>query len=131
MVTASATRERTFPGSRALLIFAGVILLATSAWFVSSRIDSGDATCGAAVIPTMRTGQDAPSGCGRTMALRATLSVVILAAGILLIVLGVGDQPMSTGSSVAILATALVVSVMIVLVNEGVRSQGLLALLLP
>lgn len=62
------------------------------------------------------------------MALRAGLSIVILTAGIVLIVLGVRDHPMSTGPAVAIVAAVLVVSVMVLLVNEGIRSQGLLAL---
>ncbi len=130
MVTTIATRARAFPSSRALLIFAGLVLLATSGWFASSRIDSGDAMCGAAVTPTVWTGQDAPSDCGGTMALRSGISIVILTAGIFLIVLGGRDRPMSPSSAAAVLATALVVSGAILLVNEGVRSRGLLAVLL-
>lgn len=114
--------------SRGVLALAGILLLVTSGWFATSWIDAEyDATCGALIYPSMWLDSAAPPECRSTMAVRWGITVVlsVVGAGFLLVAL-TGGSRLPARSSKVILAMAVPTSVVVLLINEAVRSHGAL-----
>jgi hypothetical protein len=113
--------DETRATSSRIVILAGLLVVASGLWFASSYVDdpSNDSTCGSVFFPAERT-----SECERVIPLRigVTSVLVVLGAGV---VWAAAARP-SWRRKVSIVAiSSLLVALMIVIVNEFVRSGGL------
>lgn len=112
--------------SRAMMACAGLVLLATAAWFATSWIDTGeDSTCGAVIHPTMWLSDDAPKSCAAVMAVRTAIAAATIGfASLLLGMAASANVPRSIATARVILVVSCAAALTMLVANEAVRSDG-------
>ncbi len=105
----------------------GLLLVGAAVWFATSWIDTGgDATCGSVVRSSIWLDQYAGSGCARVMSIRAFVAAATFLSGVALVVAALARWPRVLARAWPILAASVGVCVVLLVVNEIVRSGGAL-----
>lgn len=125
MATATDQRTSSATGDHAMVALGGLILIGTAIWFASSWIDTGsDSTCGAVIHPGMWLGDNTPNNCAPIMTTRALISGAAAAAGACLLYATATTKQRLLDHSRTVLSTATAFAIVLVIINEAVRSGG-------
>lgn len=128
MSVAAVSPRDSHAGRRVGLVLAAVSLASVSAWFAASWIDAGyDSTCGSAVRPNIWLGAYLRDQCEPVMWTRVAISAALATAALVLLVGTARSWRGLLNRAWMILVGTIGLSALIVVVNEVVRSGGMLS----
>lgn len=111
------------PVERAVAVVCGLLALGASAAVAASWIDHGDQTCSSVVHPDVWW---STSGCRGVMLGRTVISLVLAAAGVVLLLTGIRGRPRASRTVDVFALVVGVAAIAALAINEAVRPQGLL-----
>ena len=128
MSVARVSRPHPQCGRRVGLAVAAASWALVSAWFAASWIDTGyDSTCGSAFRPSIWLGAYVRDRCEPVMWTRVAIAGVLAIVAVLLFVGAARSWRGLLSRAWAILAATIGLGALIIVLNEAVRSGGILS----
>ena len=114
--------------SSAVLLGAGLLVVAAGVWFAVSWVDTGnDSTCSAVVYPDVWISGGLAGRCRGVMLLRSGVVALLLVSGLVLAWLGLRERTLTAGAAIKVGIVSLMTVAVILAINEVVRSGGALS----